>query len=142
MTTTLANGVRVTKTLTLSPSGHLHQLSYHFQNPTAQPIELSKWTWGWGPGLGTAVGEFKENARLIRAITLGKLKVHVIKPPEIPEMGRWGGHGQPLVLGGLYQKRPFTLSRWPSRAPKIKPLLEIGFETTPLAAQGSAALDA
>src|SRR5213592_2932163 len=41
MTATLANGVRVTKTLTLSTTEHLHQMSYRFQNPTSQPIELS-----------------------------------------------------------------------------------------------------
>src|ERR1700687_3027660 len=89
MEATLANGVRVTKTLTLSPSGYLHQMSYRFQNPASHPIELSKWSWGWGPGLGTAAGETKENARLIRALTLGKLKVHVIKQNEQHEFGKW-----------------------------------------------------
>ncbi len=89
MTATLANDVRVTKTLVLSRSGFLHQLTYKFQNPTSQPIELSKWAWGWGPGLGTAAGETKENARLIRALTLGKLKVHPIKQAESVEFGRW-----------------------------------------------------
>ena len=89
MQATLSNGLHVTKTLTLSPSGYLHELSYSFQNSTAHPIELSRWTWGWGPGLGTAVGEMKENLRLIRALTLGKLKVHVIKKDEQVEFGRW-----------------------------------------------------
>jgi YidC/Oxa1 family membrane protein insertase len=89
MTATLPNGVRVTKTLALSTSGYLHQISYRFQNPTSAPIELSKWAWGWGPGLGTAAGEQKDNTRLIRAITLGKLKVHVLKPAQYPEMGLW-----------------------------------------------------
>src|SRR4029077_3472502 len=41
MTATLVNGVRVTKTLTLSATGHLHQISFRFQNPTSQPIALS-----------------------------------------------------------------------------------------------------
>src|SRR5260370_31419910 len=68
MEATLASGVRVTKSLTLNPSRHLHELLYRFHNPTAQPIELSKWAWGWGPGLGTATGEMKENARLTRAL--------------------------------------------------------------------------
>src|SRR5436853_571390 len=91
METTLANGVRVIKTLTLSPSGYLHEISYRFQNPTSHPIELSKWTWGWGPGLGTDPGELKENARLIRALTLGKQKIHVVKQNDRAEMGRWAG---------------------------------------------------
>src|SRR5260370_26005429 len=71
---TLSNGVRVTKTLTLSPSGHLHQISYRFRNPTSVPLELSKWSWGLGPGLGTAPGEIKENARLTRPLTLVTLE--------------------------------------------------------------------
>jgi YidC/Oxa1 family membrane protein insertase len=91
MQATLANGVRVTKTLTLSPSGHLHQISYQFQNTTSHPVDLSPWSWGWGPGLGTAPGELKENARLMRALTLGKLKVHVVKAADHPEFGRWVG---------------------------------------------------
>jgi YidC/Oxa1 family membrane protein insertase len=102
----LANGVWVTKTLTLSPSGHLHQITYRFRNPTSQPIELSKWAWGWGPGLGTAAGEAKENARLIRALTLGKLKVHVIKPNEEPEFGRWAAMDNRYYLVAFIPQTP------------------------------------
>ena len=89
MEATLPDGLRLTKTLTLSPSGYLHQISFRFENPTSNPIELDRWEWGWGPGIGTASTEQKENTRLIRAITLGKLKVHVIKGADQPEFGRW-----------------------------------------------------
>ena len=106
MQATLDNGVKVTKTLTLSPTGHLHQLSYRFQNPTEKSLELEKWSWGWRPGLGTSLGELKENARLTRALTLGKLKIHVIKPTaNIPEFGRWAAiEPTGIVPRGLHSK--------------------------------------
>ena len=106
MEATLANGVRVTKSLTLSPSGHLHRISYRFRNPTSHPIELSKWAWGWGPGLGTAAGEMKENASLTRALTLGKLKVHVIKQNEEVVFGRWAAMDNRYYLVAFIPKTP------------------------------------
>ncbi len=126
METTLASGLRVTKTLTLIPSGHLHQLSYRFQNPTSQSIELSKWVWGWGPGLGTATSELKENAGLIRALTLGKLKVHVIKPAEHPEFGRWAGVDNRYYLVAFIPKiaHPIELSLEGTKAETRLRLLE------------------
>lgn len=88
---TLANGLRVTKTLTLNPNSHLHTISLRFKNPTAQPIEMKNWEWGWGPGLGTVESERKENPRLIRVLSLGKLKMHTLKETEQTEFGRWVG---------------------------------------------------
>jgi len=109
METTLANGLRVTKTLTLSSSGYLHHLSFRFRNPTTHPVELSKWEWGWGPGLGTAATEQKENARNIRAITLGKLKVHVIKEGGQPEFGRWAAIDNRYYLVAFIPEQPHAV---------------------------------
>jgi len=91
MTATLANGLRVTKTLTLNETGHLHRLTYQFVNPTAHPIELTKWEWGWGPGLGTVSAEVKENAAQIRALTMGPINAHAVKEGDHPEFGSWVG---------------------------------------------------
>ncbi len=134
MTATLANGVRVTKTLALSASGYLHHVTYRFQNPTSRPIELSKWAWGWGPGLGTAVGEQKENTRLIRALTLGKLKVHVIKPAEQVEMGRWAAIDNRYYLVAFIPKEahPVELAAEGTKADTRLSLLE----TTAVPAKG------
>ena len=53
MEATLANGLRVTKTLTLSPSGHLHQLSFAFRIPRPtrlnSPIGNGAGDPDWGP---------------------------------------------------------------------------------------------
>jgi len=91
MTTTLPDRVKLTKTLSLSPRGYLQEMSLHFENPTSQSVELPNWEWGWGPGVGTADTERKDNARLIRAISLGKLKTHVLKAGEYPDTGTWAG---------------------------------------------------
>ncbi len=109
METTLSNGLRLTKTLTLNPSGHLHEIAYRFQNPTSQALELSNWTWGWGPGVGTAAAELKENARLTRMLTLGKMKIHVIKAGEHPEFGRWAGIDNRYYLVAFIPKTPHPL---------------------------------
>jgi YidC/Oxa1 family membrane protein insertase len=139
MDTTLANGVHVTKTLTLSPSGHLHNISYRFQNPTSQPIELSKWDWGWGPGVGTAPSEQKENARLIRVLTLGKLKVHVIKETDHPEFGRWAAIDNRYYLIAFIPKIPHPVELEAIGAKDQKRMRLI--ETTLVPAKGEVTLD-
>jgi YidC/Oxa1 family membrane protein insertase len=106
MEAVLPNGLHLTKTLTLSSSGYMHQISFRFQNPTSHDIELSNWEWGWGPGIGTALTEQKENARLIRAITLGKLKVHVIKETDHPEFGRWAAIDNRYYLAAFIPQNP------------------------------------
>jgi YidC/Oxa1 family membrane protein insertase len=103
---TLPNGLHLTKTLTLSPSGHMHQISFRFQNPTSHPIDLSNWEWGWGPGVGTAFTELKDNPRVTRAITLGKLKVHVIKEVDHPEFGRWAAIDNRYFLVAFIPQTP------------------------------------
>lgn len=88
---TLANGLRLTKTLALSPAGFLHTLSFRFDNPFSQPVDLKNWEWGWGPGLGTTTSEHKENARLTRALQMGKLKAHALKAGTYSDAGEWVG---------------------------------------------------
>jgi YidC/Oxa1 family membrane protein insertase len=139
MAATLANGLRVTKTLTLSPSGYLHQLSFRFQNPTSHPIELAKWEWGWGPGLGTATTERKENARLIRAITLGKLKVHVIKEADQPEFGRWAAIDNRYYLVAFIPKQPHAIELAVTGA-KDQTRIRL-IESTTVPAKGETTLD-
>jgi YidC/Oxa1 family membrane protein insertase len=87
----LPNGVRLTKTLTLNPENYLNELSFKLENTTSKPVELKDWSWGWGPGVGTAETEKKENSRLIRALSMGKLKAHVLKPGDYPIDGTWAG---------------------------------------------------
>lgn len=108
MQATLPNGLRVTKTLSLAATGHLHQLSIRFQNPTARPIQISRWSMGWGPGLGTDPLEAKENSGLIRAINLGKLKVKKVKPADPVELGRWAAIDNRYYLTAFVprQERP------------------------------------
>jgi YidC/Oxa1 family membrane protein insertase len=84
----LGNGLRLTKTLALSSQGHLHELTFTFQNLTGQTLELKDWGWSWGPGLGTVAGEQKENSGLIRAISKRKAGAHVLKPGA-HEFGEW-----------------------------------------------------
>jgi YidC/Oxa1 family membrane protein insertase len=91
MSAILDNGVHLTKTLRLSEKGYLQEISLHFENPGSHPVDLPSWEWGWGPGLGTAETEKKDNPRLIRAISLGKIKTHVLKPGEYPDTGLWSG---------------------------------------------------
>jgi YidC/Oxa1 family membrane protein insertase len=86
---TLPNGLRLTKTITLDPNSYLHTLSFRFDNPTGKPVDVKGFDWGWGPGLGTAAGEQKENSRLIRALSKGKLKAHALKPGDYPDLGEW-----------------------------------------------------
>ena len=66
-------------------------LTFRLQNPTAKAIDLKDFQWGWGPGIGTADAERKENNRLIRALSMGKLKAHVMKPGDYSEFGQWVG---------------------------------------------------
>ncbi len=91
MTATLTNGVKVTKTLILSSSGFLNNLVIHLENPLSQPVEIKNWELGWGPGLGTAPSERKENSRLTRALSLGKITSHYLKAGEYPDAGQWAG---------------------------------------------------
>ena len=139
MKTSLENGLEVTKTLTLNPTGHLHEISYRFQNPTARPIELRNWDWGWGPGIGTIPSELKENARNVRAITLGKLKVHVLKAGVPQEFGRWAAIDNRYYLAAFIPKieHPVELS---ITGTKDKTRLSL-LETTSVPAHGAAALD-
>jgi len=139
MEATLANGLHVTKTLTLSSSGYLHQLSIRFRNPTTHPIELSKWDWGWGPGLGTAQSEQKENARNIRAITLGKLKVHVIKEADQAEFGRWAAIDNRYYLVAFIPKQPHAIELGVAGA-KDQTRLRL-IESTTIPAEGETTLD-
>ncbi len=112
MQATLDNGLRVTKVLSLSPTGHLHRLSIKFQNPTARTIEVSKWTLGWGPGLGTDPGEMKENPGIIRAIVLGKLKVKKLKAGQTDDMGRFAAVDNRYYLAAFLplKEHPVQLS--------------------------------
>lgn len=87
--TTLPNQVRFIKRLTLSDQGYLHNLSFQFENPTAQPVTINNFDWGWGPGVGTTASEQKENHGLIRALTKGNITAqHHKKPGEYP-FGQW-----------------------------------------------------
>ncbi len=89
MQASLGNGLRVTKTLALAPTGHLHKISYKFTNTTSRAVTLPGWSWGWGPGLGTDAAEMKENASVIRVIQLGKLKVHTLKADMRQDLEQW-----------------------------------------------------
>jgi YidC/Oxa1 family membrane protein insertase len=89
MQANLDKGIRMIKILRLSEVGYLNDLTFQFENPTSQAVELKDWEWGWGPGLGTAENERKENSRLIRALSMGKLKAHVLKPGTYDEFGQW-----------------------------------------------------
>ena len=91
MTATLPSGIRVTKTLSLSSTGHLHSIKFDFVNPTGNAVQLPAWDWGWGPGLGTVATEQKENAALTRGLSMGPLKAHVIREDKPGEFGRWVG---------------------------------------------------
>lgn len=91
MSATLPSGVRVEKTLDVADQGHLHRLRLRFRNPTAQPIEVSGWEWGWGPGLGTVPSEAKENANLIRPLSMQRLHAKRIEEHAQLEFGRWAG---------------------------------------------------
>jgi len=91
MTALLSNGLRLTKTLTLSQKGHLHDLTLRFDNLSYKPVELKNWEIGWGPGLGTSESEHKDNPRMTRALTMGKLKAHYMKEGEYPDIGTWAG---------------------------------------------------
>ncbi|MFA5975703.1 MAG: membrane protein insertase YidC [Elusimicrobiota bacterium] len=91
LTGTVDKNLVLTKTLTLKPNGYLHDLTFHFQNRSGQPVEVRNWEWGWGPGLGTTLSEKKENSGLIRALSMGKLKTHVLKPGDYTEFGSWAG---------------------------------------------------
>jgi len=91
MRATLPNHIEVTKTLTLSPTGHLHTIQFRFHNPSASAIQLEKWEWGWGPGLNTVPTEQKENAGLIRGLTMGPLKAHVVHENDQQPFGSWVG---------------------------------------------------
>src|SRR6185312_6305221 len=68
----------------------LDDLTFRFENHSSHSIELKDWEWGWGPGLGTSEPERKENARVIRALSLEKISVHRRKPGEYP-LGQWSG---------------------------------------------------
>ena len=87
----LPNRLKLTKILTLHADGFLHDLSFRLDNPTAQAVDVKDLQWGWGPGVGTAEAERKENSRLIRALSMGKLKAHVLKPGEYTDFGEWSG---------------------------------------------------
>jgi len=87
---TLPNGVRLTKRLVLQSEGHLHDWSFVFENPGAQPIELKDFEGGWGPGLGTKASEEKENARLTRALTKAPAAARALKAGDHP-FGEWAG---------------------------------------------------
>jgi YidC/Oxa1 family membrane protein insertase len=89
MSARLDQGVRLVKTLTLSADGYLHDLTYRFENPTNQTIEVNDWDWGWGPGLGTIKSEQKENSRQTRAITMGRLKATPLEAGDYTEFGQW-----------------------------------------------------
>jgi YidC/Oxa1 family membrane protein insertase len=91
MKTVLPGGVRLTKTLTLAPTGFLHALDIRFENPGAQAATLDSWSLVWGPGLGTAPEEQKENNRLIRPLAMNKLNANVLKDGEHPLIGNWAG---------------------------------------------------
>jgi len=138
MEATLDNHVHVTKTLTLSASGYLHQLSFRFQNPTSRPVELSKWEFGWGPGIGTAPTEQKENARLIRAITLGRINVHVLKETEPAEFGRWAAIDNRYFLAAFIPQTPHPVALAVSGS-KVQTRLRI-IESTVVPANGEATL--
>ena len=86
---TSLDGVRFRRELTLQASGFLHQLVFHFENPGSKSVEIKDWEWGWGPGLGTVETERKENPRMTRALQMGKLKAHALKPGEYPEESEW-----------------------------------------------------
>jgi YidC/Oxa1 family membrane protein insertase len=85
---TVAKGVQLTKTLTLSPQGFLHTLVLEFKNTTDAPVELSNWEINWGPGIGTGASELKENNKLIRTISMGDLHAHNVAPGSYPA-GKW-----------------------------------------------------
>jgi YidC/Oxa1 family membrane protein insertase len=84
----VASGVQLTKTLTLSREGFLHNLVLEFKNSTNAPVELRNWEMSWGPGIGTVASELKENNKLIRMISLGDLHAHNLKQGENPP-GKW-----------------------------------------------------
>jgi YidC/Oxa1 family membrane protein insertase len=84
-------GLRVSKEITINPEGYLNDVVFRLENPSGKPVDVKDWSWGWGPGLGTAPTEKKENNRLIRALSMGKLKAHVLKPGEYSEFGSWAG---------------------------------------------------
>jgi YidC/Oxa1 family membrane protein insertase len=87
-----AEGIQLTKTLALSDTGYLHTLMLRFQNSTNQPIEIKDWDLGWGPGLGTAAAEEKENAGLTRTISWGPYQtMHKLEAGEHAELGDWMG---------------------------------------------------
>jgi YidC/Oxa1 family membrane protein insertase len=88
MTGTVGKGVTLTKTLALDRDGFLHDYTLTFKNTNAQPVVLPPWELAWGPGLGTASTEQKDNARLTRAISLGPISAHALKPGEY-DPGRW-----------------------------------------------------
>lgn len=101
----LPNGLRVIKTLTLAAHGYLHQVTVQFQNPTKQQLELANWSMGWGPGIGADAGELKENPRLIRVISFGKLKVKKVKVDEPVELGKWAAIDNRYYLAAFVPKQ-------------------------------------
>jgi hypothetical protein len=85
----LGQGVKLTKTLSLSADAYLHDLTFRFENRSNQAVELRDFEWGWGPGLGTIKSEEKENKGLIRALSMGRLKVAHLEPGDYSELGQW-----------------------------------------------------
>jgi YidC/Oxa1 family membrane protein insertase len=139
MEASLANGVRLTKTLKLGSQGYLHSISYRFENPTSQPVQIAKWAWGWGPGMGTADSELKENSRLIRALSLGKLRANVLKEGNYSELGRWAGVDNRYYFVAFIPKSPSGTELSVSGA-KDKTDLKL-LETTSIPARGETVLE-
>lgn len=125
MKATVENGVQFTKTLTLNPNGYLHDLTFRFDNPTGAPATMSKWNWGWGPGLHTTPSEKKENNNLIRAISVVVEKARALKPGDYPSCGHWCGvdnryflvalippadHATPITVTGSKDKATLALN--------------------------------
>lgn len=105
MQATLSPGLRVIKTLTLAEEGHLHSLQYRLMNTTSQPLDVKGWEWGWGPGIGTVALEQKENAGLIRGLSMAKIRVTHLKEGNQVELGRWAAIDNRYFLVAFLPKK-------------------------------------
>ena len=89
--TTLSNGLRFKKIISINKDNFLHALRFEFENPTRQAIQVNDWTFGWGPGLGTVASEWSDNHSMIRALSFGKLRTTTLKGGDEAPLGKWAG---------------------------------------------------